>query len=168
MSEQDTEPVNIGDKAKDIVTGFQGIVVGKTSWLHGCDRLTLEPDKLDDEGQPQRVQTFDDHRIEIVQRGVLKPCPPEPNSIKLGDKVRDKVNGFKGIATGMGVWLSGNVNFTIEPDSLDKNGQPQESHAAEAHRLDLVEQKPVPVSPNAVAKATGGPQRGEASLMRGR
>ena len=36
------EYINLGDSAKDRVTGVEGIVVGRTSWLTGCDRIGLQ------------------------------------------------------------------------------------------------------------------------------
>lgn len=57
----------LGDRVKDIVTGFEGILVARTKWLHGCDRLTIEPDKLDDKGMPQEAHNFDEQRIEVLE-----------------------------------------------------------------------------------------------------
>lgn len=42
--------------------------------------------------------------------------------IKLGDEVKDKVTGFKGIATSRVEYLNGCVQFCVEP-KLDKDGK---------------------------------------------
>lgn len=33
--------VNLGDTAKDTITGLTGVVVATTLWLNGCERITL-------------------------------------------------------------------------------------------------------------------------------
>ena len=61
--------VKLGDKAKDIITGFEGLVVARTDWLHGCARIGLEPTALDKDGKVQEVHWFDDARIERIACG---------------------------------------------------------------------------------------------------
>lgn len=43
--------------------------------------------------------------------------------IKLGDKVKDKISGFEGIATGVAEYLNGCTRILIEPTSLDEDGK---------------------------------------------
>ena len=43
--------IELGDTAKDSITGFSGVVIATTFWLHGCERLTLQPQKLDKDGK---------------------------------------------------------------------------------------------------------------------
>lgn len=35
--------ITLGCKAKDKITGFTGIVIAMTSWLNGCQRVTIQP-----------------------------------------------------------------------------------------------------------------------------
>jgi len=57
--------VNLGDKARDKITGFAGIVVAITDWLNGCRRVTIQPQELRD-GKPIDTYTFDAEQIESV------------------------------------------------------------------------------------------------------
>lgn len=59
--------IKLGDRVKDIYTGFEGIAAARTSWLHGCDRITIEPTELDKDGMPGKCQVFDEQRIELVE-----------------------------------------------------------------------------------------------------
>ena len=43
--------------------------------------------------------------------------------IKLGDKVRDRISGFEGIATGTAEYLNGCKRILIEPTNLDEDGK---------------------------------------------
>lgn len=49
MAEPD---IQLGDIARDTVTGYQGTVIARTEWLNGCWRLTLQSNTLDKEGKP--------------------------------------------------------------------------------------------------------------------
>jgi hypothetical protein len=42
--------VKSGDLGRDVMTGFTGHVVARTTWLHGCARLGLEPAELGKDG----------------------------------------------------------------------------------------------------------------------
>lgn len=79
--------VQLGDKAKDQVTGFEGICVARTEWLNGCVRVTLQSDKLDKEGKPQEGQTFDEPQLVVtnpnkVQCGPRTTGGPKPTPTK--------------------------------------------------------------------------------------
>lgn len=67
-----TETVQLGDRVKDRITGFSGIVTGITTWLNGCRRVGVQPEKLD-EGKLQDPQWFDEPQVDIVKRAVHVP-----------------------------------------------------------------------------------------------
>lgn len=67
--------VNLGDKARDQVTGFEGICVARTTWLNGCVRCTLQSPVLDKDGKPQDGQTFDEPQLIVVQAAVVSTGP---------------------------------------------------------------------------------------------
>lgn len=66
-----SDTINLGDEAKDTVTGFAGIVVGITEWLHGCRRLIVQPTKLHD-GKPIEAISFDEPQLELVRSARAK------------------------------------------------------------------------------------------------
>lgn len=59
--------IELGDKVKDTITGFAGVVIAKTQWLHGCERITIQPEKLH-EGKPVETQSFDEPQLEVVKK----------------------------------------------------------------------------------------------------
>jgi hypothetical protein len=65
------EVIDLGDVARDTVTGFEGVVVAKTKWLHGCERLTLQPRVLH-EGKPIESMTFDLPQLALVGQKVAE------------------------------------------------------------------------------------------------
>ena len=62
--------IELGDVAKDTVSGFEGVVIAETKWLHGCRRLTLKPQKLKD-GKAIDADTFDEPQCVLVKRNVV-------------------------------------------------------------------------------------------------
>ncbi len=59
--------INNGDFARDLVSGFQGMVVADTTWLYGCRRLSIQPTGLDKDGQPIGNRTFDEPQLELIE-----------------------------------------------------------------------------------------------------
>ena len=77
--------INLGDRVKDKVTGFAGIVTAKTEWLNGCVRLTVQPEKLEKDGKVKDGMSFDIEQLELVKSSAVRVQPqytggprPEP------------------------------------------------------------------------------------------
>ena len=66
-----------GDKVRDILTGFTGIVVARTEWFNGCLRYAVQGDKLDDDGIPTEPQHFDQEQLELRKAFAVKMRPVE-------------------------------------------------------------------------------------------
>lgn len=64
--------IELGDKVKDPVTGFIGIAVAKTTWLHGCNRISVQPQDLNKDGAPRDAQVFDEMQLTIIKKAVIK------------------------------------------------------------------------------------------------
>jgi hypothetical protein len=80
--------IKLGYKVKDTITGFEGITISKTEYLHGCTQWGVKSKGLH-EGKPIPMQWFDDPRLEVVKKlkverregsdptpGGPKPTPP--------------------------------------------------------------------------------------------
>lgn len=61
--------IKLGVKARDKITGFQGIVVSTSQWLTGCDRVALKP-PVDKDGKEQEAGWFDIGAVEYVGEGI--------------------------------------------------------------------------------------------------
>lgn len=59
--------IQLGDKVKDSVTGFTGIAVGVTNWLHGCSRVIVQPEGVTKEGKTYENQSFDEPQLIIIK-----------------------------------------------------------------------------------------------------
>lgn len=61
--------IELGDKVKDKITGFEGIVDATTRFLSGCVRVLVVSPKLKD-GSPVD-HWFDEDRLELVSKSNL-------------------------------------------------------------------------------------------------
>ncbi|MCP4304697.1 MAG: hypothetical protein GY788_07440 [bacterium] len=83
FDKKETSKIELGDEAKDRISGFSGIVVATTEWLHACRRITIQPKELKD-GLPMDNHTFDEPQIELTRKqGYGQPLAAE----------RDKTGG---------------------------------------------------------------------------
>lgn len=67
--------VELGDKVKDSVTGYEGIAVAKTTWLHGCIRWLVQPPQRKDGSVPD-AQAFDDPQLTVVKKHAVAGAEP--------------------------------------------------------------------------------------------
>ena len=77
--------IKLGQEAKDKVTGFKGIIIGRSSWITGCDQYCLIM-KIKAGNLPEDGQWFDEGRIEITGNGIL---PKEVKTEKNGGPRQD-------------------------------------------------------------------------------
>jgi hypothetical protein len=63
--------IQLGDKARDTITGFTGTVVAMTKWIHNCERATLQP-PVGADGKLPDTGSFDVPSLEVIE---AKPAP---------------------------------------------------------------------------------------------
>lgn len=66
--------VNLGDKVRDKIGGFEGICIGRGEYLYGCVQVMVAPTKLAKEGKRADSEWFDEGRVEVVKRNA-QPRP---------------------------------------------------------------------------------------------
>lgn len=74
--------INLGATVKCSITGFQGVVIAETRWLHGCLRYLVQPAKLE-AGKIVEAQSFDEPQLIVLKDVKAKPVDltggPMPN-----------------------------------------------------------------------------------------
>lgn len=90
--------IGLGDLVQDTVTGFKGVAVGQTQWLHGCLRITVQPIGTTKEGKLYESSSFDAPQLKLLKRGYAKTTPalgafretggPRPGEIVRVESVR--------------------------------------------------------------------------------
>lgn len=80
--------IELGDLVKDTVSGFKGIAVGRTTWLFGCDRVTVHPQGLTKDGKTFETQAFDEPQLEVVKKAKSKDKPENHSTGGPKDEVK--------------------------------------------------------------------------------
>lgn len=62
----------LGVEAKDVITGFSGVIISWLQWIHGCNVYGLKPRELKD-GKPIETMQFDEPQLELIAKDVIKP-----------------------------------------------------------------------------------------------
>jgi hypothetical protein len=83
--------IELGSQVKDKITGYKGMVIGRTEWLYGCRRYTLQAQELKD-GKPVEHIACDEDAIEVLEQAephVLKETGgPRDDAQRRSDAVR--------------------------------------------------------------------------------
>ncbi len=70
--------IKLGQEVRDNVTGFQGIATCRCLWLHGCERIVVQPPYNKKGEKLPEANTFDEPQLILVGDGVLiKDKPPK-------------------------------------------------------------------------------------------
>ncbi len=115
--------IELGDLAKDLLSGFTGVVKSISKYEHNCDVIGLQPQELRD-GKPIPTEFFDAPGVEVVKKQVIS-CGliPMPMIFNFDDMVKDTVTDFKGTVIGYCQWLNGCTRVAVQTAKL-KDGNP--------------------------------------------
>jgi len=106
--------VTLGSTVKDMITGFEGIVMSRAEYAYGCVRIMVEAKGMKD-GKPLEPMWMDEQRakvlLEIEDKGMSLSTP-------CGNVVRDTVTGFEGIVIGEIEHLYGRPQVLVQPQVL--------------------------------------------------
>ncbi len=143
----------LGDIARDVITGFEGVVVADSEYIYNCKRLSLQPQKLGPNGQPVETNSFDIDSLELVKKGKNRLESDKSGwPVALGDVVKDEVTTFTGMITSLTQWLHSGEYAGVASQELNES-KPIEPRAIEIKALKVIKRRNEPVK----AKDTGGP-----------
>jgi hypothetical protein len=142
----------LGKTARDVVSGYKGIATTRTEFSNGNVQFGLTGNVGADNKIP--AEYFDYHLLEVVpdSRSVPVIAPSaEALALPLDSTVRDKVSGYKGVATRRTIFINGCVYYTVAGPH-----DPKAKYAEmflDFNRLEIVQA----ATPPARAARTGGP-----------
>ena len=76
MKEVSKKKPALGDTVRHTITKFEGVVVGFTTWLNGCERLSVQPEGLDKDGKPRETSVFDIQELVVTKEHSHGPTQP--------------------------------------------------------------------------------------------
>ena len=81
--------VALGDKVKDTVSGYKGIVIGRSDFLNGCTRIGIQQ-VVGKDGSYQEPQWFDEPQLEVIKTKVTKQGPRDTGGPMVSIPTRHK------------------------------------------------------------------------------
>ena len=164
-SAKSQQPLKLGVKARDRVTGITGIVDMRLEMLTGSVQYSIQPEG-DGSSRPEGY-AFDWQLIEVLGPGVSDKVPPiETSPIRLGDKVEDITTGFTGVVIETAWHLNGCVSHGVAP-RVNEKGEQVPAFYLNHKRLKVIKVEAVKQSPEAVKPVktrTGGPTRNSSAM----
>lgn len=72
--------IKLGQKVRDRVTGLEGIAYGRSTWLFGCDRITIQP-PVDKDGKVPDAWSCDEPQVEVIDEAVISEQSPAQRKV---------------------------------------------------------------------------------------
>ena len=69
------QTIGLGDRVKDRITSFTGIVTAQSEYLNGCRRFGVQPETLTKDGALKEDKWFDEPTLVLVKKGVVLMIP---------------------------------------------------------------------------------------------
>ena len=110
---------DLGKKAKDKITGFEGIITERIEHLYGCNTYGLTPQFLKDGKKLDNVW-FDEGKLSLTGEGIGSKESSSDFIYELGREAKDVITGFNGIITARIEYLHSCNYYLIAPRVLDE------------------------------------------------
>lgn len=150
----DNMEFKIGDRVKDIITGYEGIILVYCKYSHNEDTVGLQKTSLNHSSLPDDFQWFDVTRLEMVEKGAFsdKAVEPEKISFSFLDIIKDPfIEKIKGPITGIYTYFTGCVRYEVTVGTLNEKNDPIRYFIPSKLAILVKESK------EKVTKNTGGP-----------
>lgn len=83
--------VKLGQKARDTISGVEGVAVARTEWMYGCVRITVQPEGSKD-GKPYEFFVADEPQLVAAKAPAAKNAKvghgPHPDPQRQPDPTR--------------------------------------------------------------------------------
>lgn len=147
--------MKIGDIAKDLITGFEGLVQATSESIVNCPQVLIKPMALDN-GKPIDGVWFDAPQCEVIGVSTVPVIQAGKAGFKLGDMVKDKYTSFTGTVVSVTIWINGCYRYGVQGTSTRKeDGLSSDPDWFADNRLELVKQ----AEEKAPIVRTGGPMK---------
>ena len=151
--------LNLGDTARDSITGFEGIIQSRYIFINGCLQFSLRP-RVDKDGKLQDAHSFDVSRLELVEQGTVRPTAVQhSDTADFGDLVECEISGLRGIVVSKHYYFDGTIGYGVQPPARDS--AIPETSCLDSTTIKMITTKKKAVRPN----YTGGPM--DVPLRRG-
>jgi hypothetical protein len=152
----------LGVTLKSLIHGFEGVVMGRSEEITGCNVYMVQPRVLATDGklpdaywmsESVLVQT-DAEKVILAEDLQAAPIPPKTFIFDLGVTVKSLVHGLEGVVTARAEFLGNTNRYRVQPVGVTKEGKLKHDYWIDEHALAQTEAKKVEL---AQAAGSGGP-----------
>lgn len=153
----------MGYMARDVLTGFSGVIDHMALYESGCRRLSLQP-KMKEDGTVPDGRFVDEFQVELLsEKPLLEPAEFQEPQFSFGQKVRMKAANQTGVITGRAYYLNGCLRYEVTMEA-NKDGMVRERwQYAEALEA-VTEKKPESSAPRKTGGVCDGGSRMKTTL----
>lgn len=134
----------LGAYAREVISGFEGVIVGKTLHLNGCHRVIIQPTTLED-GEPRMGMSVDVQQVELKPEVPTIVCGSvclDWGNVKLGVKARDVISNYTGIVVSKTEWFGGKKRVGIQSSALH-NGKSIPIYDIDVTQVEVLDATPI-------------------------
>lgn len=148
----------LGSLVKDKITGFTGIADNRATYLYGCDRICVQPNKVNEDYTIPESCMFDECQLEVLSTDTgIATIPPNTPRVELGNIVKDPISETECTVMGRAVYLNGCTRVYLTPTKkCDKEQETywvDENQVVDTGKTKLLKGNTPPNS----TRGTGGP-----------
>lgn len=137
-----------GQKVRNLISGIEGYVAMRTENISGWVWLYVQPAVSDEKATEEpKLVNGDECEWEAIEGSVPRMDDPRVPvaHFKLGQRVKDKITGFKGIATSRTEHLNRCWSYDVQTEGLKKDdGATGAFETFQSNRLELVDEGLLP------------------------
>ena len=151
------EKLEFGYRCQDIITGFEGVVTTRGTFITGCDRVELTKGV-----QKEDKQWFDVPTLEVVDKSTYEKLQKidcnkyddiSEAKYDFGTHAKDRLTGYEGVIVGKSISINGDISYGLSPQ-YDKISRDNNASWFDESRIDVIEYKKEIVENS--PKRTGG------------
>ncbi len=73
--------IKLGDRVKDKITGFEGIVTAEINYMYGCHQFQVTPE-IDENGNQRKHDWIDEPQLDILKKSNKTKSKPKFGGVR--------------------------------------------------------------------------------------
>lgn len=149
--------IQLGQKVKDLVTGYTGIASARALFLSGTAHVTIQAPMKKDGTVPEAIQV-DEPQVVVLEAKPIMDIKFQDPVYEFKQEVKDPLSGFKGHVTGRAWFLNGCTRIQVMAAVTKEQKQNHSWYAeSEVKPVGKLLKPPTPKEEKA-NRRVGGPQ----------
>jgi len=126
--------LKLGQTVTDKITGLTGVITCIAEFMHSPPRVCVTPRKKPKDAEKESDHWLDEARLKPGK--IALKVERKPATVPFGQKVKDPISGFSGVATARFFHINGCIQIEVTPDKLKADGSIIKPWAFDEQRLE--------------------------------